>query len=186
MNKDKYYGMSIEEICHGMDGNIPSAWKAFVEKVTNDSYHKREGYFNYSKDKEEDFRDVISKVIYEFCKHKARLLETRINCHAIFAWAVNRFKLRAQDFYNRTKGKVTEDIEQVNNVTYNDPVNPDFTRFYEKVINENLNDKEKLILRLDQEGYNNQEVADKVGTSVGYVRTSLYRIREKIKILKKY
>lgn len=140
-----------------------------------DEYYKKVFAFFRRDFSYEDSEDLVQQVFMRLCQWLANTYAVKNKKSLIFSIAKN---VRT-DMYrkNMLKFECNELIEELDLCD-----NSDFTRIAEyKMLISKLSDKERYLLLLSYEGYDSNEIANKLNINSSTVRTRLQRIRKKIR-----
>ena len=140
-----------------------------------DEYYKKVFAFFRRDFSKEDSEDLVQQVFMRLWQWLANTYAVKNIKSLIFSIAKN---VRT-DMYrkNMLKLECNELIEELDLCD-----NSDFTRIAEyKMLISKLTDKERYLLLLSYEGYDSNEIANKLNLNSSTVRTRLQRIRKKIR-----
>lgn len=140
-----------------------------------DEYYKKVFAFFRRDFSYEDSEDLVQQVFMRLWQWLANAYAIKNKKSLIFSIAKN---VRT-DMYrkNMLKFECNELIEELDFCD-----NSDFTRIAEyKMLISKLSDKERYLLLLSYEGYDSNEIANKLNLNPSTVRTRLQRIRKKIR-----
>ena len=189
MHTVEYYLNNVEAICPDLKGNVPNAWKAFSEKMYDDANREsvKQDLFMYSREPDEDFKNILQDVITTFCANIAKgkfTFESLKRCSDLFGGLINNFKLKAITFFNHSKKRGTFDYLTIQEPSFE--IDLDFVKEYEAIIIYKTSERERNILNLYIAGYSHAEIAEQLKISKDYIKTSIYRTRQKLNELKNY
>lgn len=176
--KDKQFYLShVEELCKDMERNIQLAWDVFVEKIYNDSKFVKKKNLSKFPENEEIHRDLVSQAIEKVIEEKAKLLGKRNSCTSLITSTIKIVALRAIDYFR----KHTKSIMPPES-TMPHPYG-ELGELVEKILLTKTTPFLTEIFNLKISGFENTEIAEKLGISESSVSSALHKAR---RILSEY
>lgn len=140
-----------------------------------DEYYKKVFAFFRRDFSYEDSEDLVQQVFMRLWQWLANTYAVKNKKSLIFSIARNvRTDMYRKNMLKFECNELIEELDLCDNL--------DFTRIAEyKMLISKLSDKERYLLLLSYEGYDSNEIANKLNLNPSTVRTRLQRIRKKIR-----